>query len=168
MPKILSGNKFWVLVPLFAELYSRKSGWAIMARPRVITSYQSPCEIGLMVCIDEKKLFVSYELVRVGEATIIIISRAATTKLLSPLTPWCCCQRIPLLLLLFNITLPSASIPTSKYNPNSCRHSWNDCRAEEEFVRLQLSKTTSWVRYLITSAQSSSTSASAQLSSYSG
>ena len=82
-----------------------------------------------------------------------MISRAATTKLLSPLTPWCCCQRIPLLLLLFNITLPSASIPTGKYNPNSCRHSWNDCRADEEFVRLQLSKTTSWVRYLITSAQ---------------
>ena len=45
--KISSGYNFWVLVPLFAELYSRKSGWAIMARPRVITSYQSPCEIGL-------------------------------------------------------------------------------------------------------------------------
>ena len=48
MSNFLSVNKFWVLVPLFAELYSRKQDWAIMARPCVITSYQSPCEIGLM------------------------------------------------------------------------------------------------------------------------
>ena len=36
-----------MFLPLFAELYSRKSGWAIMARPRVITSYQSQNEIEL-------------------------------------------------------------------------------------------------------------------------
>ena len=29
---------------------------------------------------------------------------------------------------------------------NSFWHSWNDCRAEEEFVRVQLSTTTSWWR----------------------
>ena len=53
MSKILSVNKFWVLVPLFAGLYSRKSGWAIMARSRLITSYQSLSDIGLKSAITQ-------------------------------------------------------------------------------------------------------------------
>ena len=46
--KILSGNKFWMLVLLFTELNSKKSGKVLKTLPWVTTSLQSKDRVWLI------------------------------------------------------------------------------------------------------------------------